>query len=56
MHGKGDFHQLYHLLQDPCVLFTYILPGIPNRLALDFVYIVACPMPIILETSLIMLA
>ena len=40
-----------------CIVYLLILlSGIPNRSAFDYVYIVACPMPIMLEISLTMLA
>ena len=50
---KCSYHHLY---QDPCALFTYLLSGIPNRSALDFVYIVACLMSIMIEICLIIYA
>ena len=56
---KYSCHQLYCLLRDPCALFTHLLSVIPN-IAIGqpltlFVYIVACPVSIMLEISLIML-
>ena len=35
-------------------LYTYLLSGIPNRSTIDLVYNVACPMPIMLENSLML--
>ena len=39
--SRSDHTINYHLSQDPCALFSYSLSGIPNRSALDFMFVLA---------------